>query len=167
MSASKTHGVVLSINGNVLLVTALKLLDSSLDVLHTTWLTHLLAGEVAVKTSTVPVTWDWLGVERDLSTELLGNAVEKETSQPKVVTQLNTLARTNLEFPLSWHNLGVGTRDLDTGEQASLVVRLDDVSAVDLASTNTTVVWALWTWETSNGPSIRFVKHVEESVFLL
>jgi hypothetical protein len=83
------------------------------------------------------------------------------------ILTLNTLARTNLEFPLSWHNLGIGTRDLNTGEQASLVVSLNDISAVNLASTNTTVVWALWTWETSNGPSIRFVKHVEEGVFLL
>lgn len=80
---------------------------------------------------------------------------------------LNTLTRTNLEFPLCWHDLGIGTGDLDTREHASLVVSLDDISAVDLASTNTTVVWALWTWETSNWPSIRFVKHVEEGVFLL
>lgn len=79
----------------------------------------------------------------------------------------NTLTRTNLEFPLSWHNLGIGTRDLHTREQASLVVSLNDISAVDLASTNATVVWSLWTWETSNGPAIRLVKHVEERVFLL
>lgn len=86
MSAGKTLNVALSVNSNVLLVATLKLLDSGLDVLHTTWLAHLLAGEVAVKTSSVPVTWDWLGVEGNLSTKLLGNAVEKETSQPKVVT---------------------------------------------------------------------------------
>ena len=88
MSASKTHGVVLSVNRNMLLVAALKLLDSSLDVLHTSLLTHLLAGEVAVKTSSVPVTWNWLGVERYLGTELFRNSVEEETSQPKVITHL-------------------------------------------------------------------------------
>ena len=86
MSASKTKSVVLSVNCNVLLVAALKLLDSGLDVLHTTLLAHLLAGEVAVKTSSVPVTWDWLGVERDLGTEFFSDTVEEETSQPKLVT---------------------------------------------------------------------------------
>jgi hypothetical protein len=80
---------------------------------------------------------------------------------------LNTLARTNLELPLGWHDFGIGTRDLDTGEQASLVVSLDNISAVDLASTDTAVVRALRTWETTNGPSVWLVKHVEESVLLL
>jgi hypothetical protein len=86
MSASKTHGVVLSVDCNVLLVAALELLDSSLNVLHASLLAHLLRREVAVKTSSVPVTWNWLGVERDLGTELLSNAVEKETGHPEMVT---------------------------------------------------------------------------------
>jgi hypothetical protein len=80
---------------------------------------------------------------------------------------LNTVAWTNLEFPLGGHDLGVGTGDLDASVQASLVVSLDDVSAENLASTNTTVVWALGTWETVDWPSIRPVAHVEEGVFLL
>lgn len=86
VSASKTQGVVLSVDCNVLLVAALELLDSSLDVLHASLDSHLLGREVAVKASSIPVTWNWLGVERDLGTELLGNAVEKETGKPKVVT---------------------------------------------------------------------------------
>jgi hypothetical protein len=72
-----------------------------------------------------------------------------------------------LELPLSGHNLGIGTRDLYTGEQTSLVVSLDNVSAVDLASTNTTVVWALWAGITANWPAIRLVKGVKKGVFLL
>lgn len=98
VAACKTHGVVLSVDGNVLLVAALELLDSSLNVLHTTGLAHLLAREVGVKTSSIPVTWDGLGVERDLGAELLGNSVEEETSEPEVVTHCDSLAsfhRTN------------------------------------------------------------------------
>lgn len=72
-----------------------------------------------------------------------------------------------MEFPLGRHDLGVGARDLDTGEQASLVVSLDDISAVHLAGTYTTVIWALWTWETASGPAVWLVEHVEEGVFLL
>ena len=86
MSASKTKSVVFSVNGDVLLVAALKLLNGGLDVLHSSGLAHLLAGEVAVKTSSIPVTWNWLGVEGDLGTEFFGNAVEEETSEPEMVT---------------------------------------------------------------------------------
>jgi hypothetical protein len=86
VSASKTHGVVLTVDGNVLLVTTFKLLDGSLDILHTTWLAHLLAGEVAVETSSVPVSRNWLWVEGDLGTEFFGDTVKKEASKPKVIT---------------------------------------------------------------------------------
>lgn len=82
VSASQTQSVVITIDSDVLLVAAFELLESSLDGLHATWLTHLLGGEVAVETSSVPVTWDWLGVERDLGTEFLSNTVEEETSEP-------------------------------------------------------------------------------------
>lgn len=167
VSTSKTHGVVLSVNCNVLLVTAFELLDSCLDVLHTSFLSHFLRREVAVKTSSIPVTWNRLGVERDFGTKFFGNTVEEETSKPKVVTQLNTVTRTHLELPLSWHNLGVSTRDLHTGEQAGLVVSLDNISAVDLASTNTTVVRALGSWETVDWPSIGPVCQVKEGILLL
>ena len=44
---------------------------------------------------------------------------------------------------------------------------LDDISAVDLASTNTTVVWALGTGETVDRPAIRSIGHIEKSVLLL
>jgi hypothetical protein len=80
---------------------------------------------------------------------------------------LNTLTRTNLELPLSGHNLGVGSRDLYTGEQASFEVSLDDISAIDLSGTNTTVVWALGAWETILGPAIWFIGHIKKSVLLL
>jgi hypothetical protein len=80
---------------------------------------------------------------------------------------LNTLTRADLELPLSWHDLGIGTRDLYASKQASLVVSLDNVSAVDLASTNTTVVWALWTRVTTDWPAIGLVEGVKEGVLLL
>lgn len=86
MSASKTHGVVLSINCDVLLVAAFQFLDSSLNVLHASLLAHFLAGEVAVKTGTIPIAWNWLGVERDFGAKFFSNTVEEETGQPEMVT---------------------------------------------------------------------------------
>jgi hypothetical protein len=167
VTSGKTEVVVLTIYGDVLHVATLELLDGSLDVLHATLLAHLLGGEVAVQTGTVPVTGTGLGVEGDLSAELFGDSVEEETSDPEVVTHLDTEAGTDLELPLGGHDLGVGTGDLDAGVQARLVVSLDDVTAVDLAGTHTAVVWALGTGETVDGPAIWSIRHIEESVFLL
>jgi hypothetical protein len=85
----------------------------------------------------------------------------------KIALTLNTLTRADLELPLGWHDLSIGSRNLYASEQASLEVSFDNVSAVDLASTNTTVIWALWSRETSGGPSIGSIGHVKKSVLLL
>lgn len=45
---------------------------------------------------------------------------------------LNALARADLELPLSGHDFGVGSGDLDTGVKAAPVVRLDDVTLDNL-----------------------------------
>lgn len=130
---------------------ALQLLDGRLDVLHATLLAHLLGGEVGVQTGTVPVTGHGLGCHRDAGTKDLGDAVEQETGHPELVTHLDALARTDLELPLGGHDLGVGTRDVDTSVQACLVVRLHDVTLDNLASANTAVVRALGSRETVGG----------------
>lgn len=98
VTAGQTHGVVLAVHGDMLLVAALELLDRGLDVLHATGLAHRLAGEVAVQTSSVPVAGDGLGVERDLGTELLGDAVEEETCAPEVVTHWISISGESLQI---------------------------------------------------------------------
>lgn len=45
---------------------------------------------------------------------------------------LNALARADLELPLSGHDFGVGSGDLDPGVKAAPVVRLDDVTLDNL-----------------------------------
>lgn len=112
-------------------------------------------------------TYNWLGLDRDLCAELLGNTVEQEPSKPEVVAaalsarvlsnifkagkqscfiddgpekqcseidlpHLNALTWANLELPLGGHDLGVGSRDLDTGVKAAPVVRLHDVTLDNL-----------------------------------
>lgn len=80
---------------------------------------------------------------------------------------VDTLARTDLEFPLGGHDFCVDPGDLDTSVQTSLVVSLDDISTVDLASSYTAVVWSLRSWETLLGPAIRSAVKTKEGVFLL
>jgi hypothetical protein len=72
-----------------------------------------------------------------------------------------------LVFPLSGHDFGVGAGDLDASKQASLVVGLDNVTAVDLAGTNTAVVWTLGAREATPRPAEWPAFAVEKSVFLL
>lgn len=106
-------------------------------------------------------------MERDLDAELLSNTVEEVAGNPEVVTHLNTLAGANLELPLGRENLGVDTRDLDTSVQAGAVVSLNDVTAVDLAGTNTAVVRTLGARETTLGPAVGGAELVEKGVLLL
>lgn len=150
MASSKTLLVALSVDGNVLLVSALRgvrqnnsseetkpkamsskstaasgrwasvtcleLLDRGLNDLHATLGTHLLGGEVGVETSTVPVTGHGLGVPGDLGTEVLGNTGKQETSQPQVVTHLDTQAGANLEL---YSRLLANRCDADTKSEGS------------------------------------------------
>lgn len=133
VATSETHVVVVSVDGDVLVVLLGKLFDSGFDVLHTALLTHCEGTVVGVASTAVPVAAQWLGVEGNLDTPLLGKTDEKIASHPEVVTHLDTLTRADLELPLSRHDLGVDTADLDTGIQADTVMSLNQVTCVDLS----------------------------------
>jgi hypothetical protein len=64
---------------------------------------------------------------------------------------------------ISW----ISWTHLDSGVQASTVVSLNNITAVDLASADTAVVGALGTGETALGPAVRPAIGTEEGVFLL
>jgi hypothetical protein len=98
---------------------------------------------------------------------MFSRVAEKVRKVGRSKLTFNTFTRADLEFPLSWHDLGVSSRDLYTSEQASLEVSLNDISAIDLAGTNTTVVWALRTGEAANGPAIGSIGRVKKGVLLL
>lgn len=77
------------------------------------------------------------------------------------------MARANLILPLRGHDFSVDTGDLDAGVQTSTVVGLNDVTAVNLASANTTVVRALGTGEAAAGPAVRPAISTQKGVLLL
>jgi hypothetical protein len=78
--------IALTVDLHVLDVTLAEGLHGLLNGLHATLLAHRLGGNVAVKTGTVPLTGNGLGVEGDAGTELLGDTVEDEAGHPKLVT---------------------------------------------------------------------------------
>lgn len=135
VATSETEIVVLAVDGNVLVVTLAQLLDGSLDVLHSSGLTHSLGGVVGVASSTVPVTSEGLGVEGDLDCPLFGDTNKEVSGHPKVITHGNTLTRADLELPLGRHNLCVDTRNVDTGVEAGAIVRFDQVTSENLSGT--------------------------------
>merc|ERR1712071_498819 len=106
---------------------------------------------------TVPVAFDWFGVERHVDTEIFGHTVEDVTSYPQAVTHRDTQAWSNLEFPLRGHDSGVKT---------GLVVSLDDIATVDFVGSHTAVVGSLGSGESILGPSEGMEIVIEQRVLL-
>ena len=135
VATSQAEVVVLAVDRDVFVVPLRELLDRSLNRLDTALFTHLLRRVVGVAAGAVPVALEWLRVERNLDAPLLGDADEEIASHPEVVTHGDTLTWANLELPLGGHDLGVDAGDVDACVEARAVVRLDEVTGEDLAST--------------------------------
>lgn len=165
--AGHPEHVVLAVDLHVLDLARRQLLHGRLDVLHAAVRARLLGGDVCVQTGAVPVAWNGLGRKGHLRAKFLGNALQDESRHPELVAQADAQARADLVLPLGRHDFSVGARDLDASVQAGLVVRLDDVTAHDLAGADTAVVWALRSRETVLRPAVRPAISAEKSVLLL
>jgi len=167
VSAGKTEVVVGTVDGNVFIMSLLELLNHRLDDGHTILLVTGTVGRVVgVSSGTVPVALEWFRVERDFDAPFFGTSDEEETSHGHVVTRLDTDARTDLEFPLSGHDFGIDTRNLDARVQASAVVSFNEITSEHASGTDTTVVWTLRSWETALWPAVWCAVVVEKGVFL-
>ena len=135
VTTSETEVVVLSIDGDMLIVPLAELLNGSLNDLDSAGFTHGLGAVVGVAASTVPVTLERFGVEGNLDAPLLSNADEKVAGHPEVVTHGDTLTWADLELPLGRHNFGIDARDVDASIETSAVVGFDKITSKDLAGT--------------------------------
>jgi len=166
--SGKTLLVVLAIHFDVLQVPLGEFLDVLVDGLDTALGPGLVGRVVGVATGTVPLSLgQGLGVERGGDTPLLTDPQQEEPSHPEVVTHLDTLAGSDLELPLSGHDLGVDTRDLDPSVKTSAVVSLDEITGKDLAGSDSAVVRTLRGGEPTLGPTVRLTIRVEQGVLLL
>ena len=86
-------------------------------------------------TSSVPVLEE-LRVKRDRDTKIFSDSAKKVSGNPDLITDFNSKARTNLEFPLAWHDLTVSSGYLDASEEAGLVVIIDDSATIADVSSN-------------------------------
>jgi len=135
MTARKTKIVVLSVDGNVLVVLLAQLHDRLLDGFHTSRFPHSFRTVVGVAASAVPVTLEGFGVEGNLDAPLLSNSDEEITGHPEVVTHGDTLTRADLELPLGGHDLCIDTADVDARVQTSSVVSFDEITSENFAGT--------------------------------
>lgn len=134
VTTGETEFVVFTVNGDVLIVTLREFLDCLIDEFHSSGLTHGECAVVGVAASTVPLTLKRLGVEGNLDGPLLGDANQEVTCHPEMVTHGDTFTWTNLELPLSRHNLCIDPADVHASVETSTIVSLDEIASEDLSS---------------------------------
>ena len=99
--------------------------------------------------------WEELWCKRDIHVEVLSDASENVSRHPQVVSDADSLAWSNLVFPLSWHDLCVCSRNIDSSIEASLVMNIRDDAAEAVVGSDRAVVWSLGSWVSICWPSER------------
>ena len=105
-------------------------------------------------------------MERDFDPEFLRNSFKQVSCHPEMITHFDSLAGTDLEFPLGRHDFSIDSADFNTGVQTGFVVCFNDITSVDFSGTDTAIVGALRTRETTYWPAVWFAIGIEEGVFL-
>ena len=106
-------------------------------------LAHLVRREVGVRAGAVPVTADRLRVKRRAHAVVLPHPVEEPARDPQLVADRGCVQRTDLEFPLTRHDLGVDPGDLQSGLKACVQMRLDYVAPEHLVGADAAVIATL------------------------
>lgn len=134
MLARQSQLVVLSVNGNMLVVLLRQLFNGFLNVFHSSRLAHLKGTVVGVAAGSIPITLEGFGMEGNLDAPLFRNTDEKVACHPEVISHRDSLAGANLELPLSGHDLGVDTTDIDACVQTRSVVGFNQIAGENFAS---------------------------------
>ena len=100
--------------------------------------------------------------------EIFANASEQIPTHPELIPGIDANARSNLVLPLSWHDLPVGSRNVDIRIQTGTVMRLADGAAEHVLGSSATVVRSLGAREAARRPPEGGdLVEVEERVLLL
>ena len=171
MDTSEALLVIITVDRDVEFVVLVEVFHHVFDVLHAAGTSaHSLGRVVAVTSRTIPV-GEQLGSERYDHIEVFSNTLNEVAGDPQMVTNIDTLARTDLILKLTRHYFDISSRNVDTSEEASLVVRISNSATVASVGTNGAVVGTLLTRVTIVGPAKRLLSELsgvsEESVLLL
>lgn len=108
---------------------------------------------VGVTACSIPVPFDWFGVETDCNIVVFTHPQEKLACHPEVVSHPDAFARTHLELPLPWHHFSVESAHLDSCLQTHSHVSVGDHSSERKLRTNPRLVGSLRAGLASPGPA--------------
>jgi hypothetical protein len=123
-----------------------------------------------VATRSIPV-GEELGGERYVNVVIFRDTAEEVARDVELITDGDAFDWADLIFPLSRHNFGICSRDLNSGIKASLVMSISDSAAEGNVGTGGAVVGTLGTGVTIDGPAEGLLGELgvlrNESVLLL
>lgn len=99
-----------------------------------------------------------LRVVRNGQVEVFSNSAKNVSSYPQMISNADSFAGTDLEFPLAGHCLGVGSSYFQASKQASSVMCILDDTTIASKSTYWTIERTLILWISIIGPSKWFIR---------
>lgn len=168
VKAGEALVVVWAVNGNVFLAEFLEGIHEFEEIFFAAYLAEVLGREIGVHTGTVPVASDWLAVPLDVNLVFLGEAEEKEASDPDIVGGFLGALGEDLEFPLTFGDFGIDAFVIDACIEAEVEVKVGDFAshASDVFEADTAVVFTLGVWVTAFGETERYTVLHEEILLL-
>ena len=153
MMTSKSLLVIITINTYMKSVFSTKSCHHIFNVFHTTgsW-SHCLCWIVCVTTWTIPV-WEKFGGKWNIDIIVFCYTAKQVARNPKLISNWNTEARTNLVFPLAWHDLSISSRDVDTSIETGLIVCICNSTSKSDVCADWAIVRTLSTWVTIVWPT--------------
>ena len=85
---------------------------------------------------------------------------------PKLIGHLDSLAGSNLKFPLSGHGFSIGTCNLYPSIETSTIMSFNDIPSISSMVPNSTRINTLRTWVSLFWPSIRMTVRIQHCPLL-
>lgn len=124
--------VVWAVNGDVFFAMFGESSHEGLEVFLAAGFAHVFGGEIGVHAGAVPVAFDGFAVVFHVDAVFFAEAVENVAGGPHFIGALFRALAEDLEFPLTFGDLGVDALVVDAGVKADVEVFLDDL-ACDVA----------------------------------
>ena len=124
--------VVGAIDGDVFFVPFFQRLAGRFDHLQAALAARRVGAEIRMGAGAVPIALDGFGVQRRVDAAVFGDPIQQPAGDPQVIRDVGRAQRSDLEFPLAGHDLGVDAGNGESGFHAGVHVRLDDFPAEDL-----------------------------------
>lgn len=155
MSAAESGFVSVSVKSNVFSVFSSHFGHTLLyDVVVSSFTPGFVGGEVGVTSRSVPVASDRFGFEVAVDSVALSDSFDDVSSQPHVVSALDSFCDSHLILPLGRSNFGIDSGDLQPSVEEASVGHFDHFSSESVGGSHSAVVLALGHGESVLWPSV-------------